>query len=617
MSYTIKKDSLTGVEKTFTPKGFNVVCTFKLKADNVWNGESFTVLLQDPDSHFHDKTLTVETVNGSTETITKTVSYSYASANITISGYSTNYLGEQVTLGNLVNNVPNSTLEQYFTGDTYVDRERTFGRFRFTIKANTGYKFVKDTLFNDIKGGFDYNDELTIARQIAGNAMDDLNIGWAFTGETVEKGTEVINNITGNCDETHTVDGTNVSVTVTGNSETAKFVGVSVDYTDVNGKQKTFVPDYSGNIINISLTDVKKGTTVTLSGAYRLVCTAVNSMTGCTVTGLKDYYIENETVNVIATASGKTHFDAANLPLAKWEMFIGGTEEHEFILSNNGKTATFNFTFPNDKEKVSDSTFTLLGGTVPDTVVAGYGSINVYLVNTKTLEDFSKIRFTKKLNENYEYDYYDIGEYVNRLHKVYVNVPNISPSSLKLANFDTSIATNSVDDSKVHVDFGNVLLPVNSANSNDFNATIQCFIPFVGFVPVDSDFIGKEINLSYDVDLVTGYCAYNLSCDGITINNGTANCSSEIIYKTLANNEIGTIGDLSDLNTVLMGFEPFITIKYFDPLNVPVNNTTEQKRIGDVTGFAQFENVDLSTTNSMLVDEFNDIVSQLESGVYL
>ena len=616
MSLKIAKDSLTGVDKTFTSKGFNVNATFKLKANNVWSGESFKVLFQDPDSNFHDKTFTVETVKGSTETITKTFSYSY-SANITISGYATDYLGEQVTLGNLVNNVPHSTIEQLFTGDTYVDKGVTYGRFRFTIKANDGYKFVKDTLLNDIKGGFDYNDNLTVARQVVGNNMANLNIGWTFTGQTVEKGTEIINNITGNCEETHNIDGTNVSITVTGNSDYAKFVGVSVEYTDINGEPKTFVPDYSGNVINISLTDVKQGTTVNLSGAYRLVCTTVNNMTGCTVTGLKPYYIENETVNVIATANGKTHFDKENLPVANWEPLTGGAEQHPFVLSNNGKTATLNFTFPNDKEKVSDSTFTLLGGTVPDTEVTGYGSINVYLVDTKTLDDFSKIRFTKKLNENYEYEYYDIGEYVNRLHKVYVNVPNVSPTSLKLANFDTSINTNSVDNSKIHLDFGNVLLPVNSDSGNDFNATIQCFIPFVGFVPLDSDFIGKELNLSYDIDLITGYCAFNLSCDGITINNGTANCSSEIIYKTLANDDISTIGDLSDTNTVLMGLEPYITIKYFEPLNVPVNNTTEQKRVGDVTGFAQFENVNLSTNNTMLVDEFNEIVSQLANGVYL
>lgn len=615
MSIAIKKFNLYGATANFKTKGYDVICTFTLNANTVWNGEPFRLEFVDNDSKFHNKTVIVETVKDSTEKIIKTVkNYNYASMSVSVIGYSTTYNGEQIVIGNLVNNVPNSTLEQMYTG---VNTDAGQAITRITLKADDGFKFVEGTLKNDINQGFDYSHNNTVAQQCVGTPLNNLNVGWVFTGQTVEKETEIINNITGNCEETHTIDGTNVSITVTGNSDYAKFVGVSVEYTDINGEIKTVVPDFSGNIINISLTDVKQGTTVTLSGAYRLVCTTVNNMTGCNVTGLKPYYIENETINVIATANGKTHFDANNLPVANWEPLTGGAEEHPFVLSNNGKTATLTFTFPNDREKVSDSTFTLLGGTVPDTEVTGYGSINVYLVDTKTLDDFSKIRFTKKLNENYEYEYYDIGEYVNRLHKVYVDVPNVSPTSLKLANFDTSINTNSVDDSKVHVNFGNVLLPVNSNSGNDFNATIQCFIPFVGFVPVDSDFIGKELNLSYDIDLITGYCAYNLSCDGITINNGTANCSSEIIYKTLANDEISTIGDLSDTNTVLMGLEPFVTIKYFEPLNVPVNNTTEQKRIGDVTGFAQFENVNLTTDSNMLVDEFNEIVSQLANGVYL
>lgn len=614
MSIAIKKIKLYGATANFKTKGLDVICTFTLNANTVWNGEPFTLEFVDNDSHFHNKNVTVETVKDSTETIIKTVkNYNYASMSVSVIGYSTTYNGEQIVIGNLVNNVPHSKLEQMYTGVNSDGNAIT----RITLKTDKGFKFVEGTLKNDLDGGFDYSHNNTVAQQYVSTPLNNLNVGWIFTGTTVAKETEIINNITGNCEETHTIDGINVSITVTGNSDYAKFVGVSVEYTDVNGETKTVVPDYSGNVINISLTDVKEGTNVILSGAYRLVCTTVNSMTGCNVTGLKPYYIENETINVIATANGKTHFDAENLPFANWEPLTGGAEEHTFVLSNNGKTATLTFTFPNDKEKISDSTFTLLGGTVPDTEITGYGSINVYLVNTKTLDDFSKIRFTKKLNENYEYEYYDIGKYVNRLHKVYVDVPNVSPTSLKLANFDTSINTNSVDDSKVHVNFGNVLLPVVSDNSNDFNATIQCFIPFVGFVPVDSDFIGKELNLSYDVDLITGYCAYNLTCNGITINNGTANCSSEIIYKTLANDEISTIGDLSDLNTVLMGLEPYVTVKYFNPLNVPVNNTTEQKRIGDVTGFAQFENVNLSTNNSMLVDEFNEIISQLENGVYL
>lgn len=600
--------------------GLTIDVTIYPKDENEWKGGEVTVTFHDPDhSIVYDEKLTLTVPDSGTETVTGTLNeWNFGDPLITFDGDVTKFVGNPKCLLNLVNNIPHTTVTQEDKGE----REQVYAYLYLHITCENGFKMVRDTIkLNDVEipsPTWSADDTVLISRIYINT--NDCERARTLTGETTSTGkpeTTVTNNITGNCEETHTVDGTKVSITVTGNSDYAKFVGVSVEYTDITGETKTFVPDYSGNVINISLTDVKDGTPVTLSGAYRLVCTTVNSMAGCNVTGLKPYYIENETVNVIATAKGKTHFDAENLPVANWGMVIGGTEEHIFVLSNNGKTATLNFTFPNDKEKVSDSTLTLLGGTVPDTEVKGYGSINVYLVDTKTLDDFSKIRFTKKINENYEYEYYDIGKYVNRLHKVYVDVPNVSPTSLKLANFDTSINTNSVDDSKVHVNFGNVVLPVNSDSANDFNATIQCFIPFVGYVPVDSDFIGKKLNLSYDIDLITGYCAYNLSCDDISINNGTTNCSSEIIYKTLANDEISTIGDLSDLNTVLMGLEPYITIKYFDPLNVPINNTTEQKRIGDVTGFAKFENVNLSANNSMLVDEFNEIVSQLENGVYL
>ena len=604
--------------------GLSINVTIYPKAQNEWKGGTVTVKFHDPDhSTVYDKTLTLTVPESGTETVKGTLKeWTFGTANVTFNGDVTKFVGTPMYLLNLVDNIPHTTVTQEDKGERVQSGLQVYAYLYLHVTCENGFKMVRDTIkYNggEIPEPTWSDDDTVLVSRVYINT-NDRERKRTFTGETVSTGTPettITNNITGNCEETHTVDGTNVSITVTGNSDYAKFVGVSVEYTDVNGEPKTFVPDFSGNVINISLTDVKQGTTVTLSGAYRLVCTTVNNMTGCNVTGLKPYYIENETVNVIATANGKTHFDAANLPVAKFEPLTGGAEEYSFVLSNNGKTATLTFTFPNDRQKVSDSTFTLLGGTVPDTEVTGYGSINVYLVDTKTLDDFSKIRFTKKLNENYEYEYYDIGEYVNRLHKVYVDVPNVSPTSLKLANFDTSINTNSVDDSKIHVDFGNLLLPVVSGDSNDFNATIKCFIPFVGFVSVDSDFIGKELNLSYDVDLITGYCSYNLSCDGITINNGTANCSSEIIYKTLANNEISTIGDLSDTNTVLMGLEPYITIKYFEPLNVTVNNTTEQKRIGDVTGFAQFENVNLTTTNSMLVDEFNEIVSQLGNGVYL
>lgn len=616
-----KTNNVIGTNVTVTVKGLAYNVTIAPETNYVWKGGKVTVTFHDKKytSTIYDKKITLTIPNNGTETVSGTLNdWTPSEPLVTFDGDVTNFTGTHLYYHDLVNNIPNTTVVQEDKGEREKSGIQVYCYLYLHITCDSGFKMIRDTI--KLNGAIMKNqtwsdDDTKCTLKIRSNT-NSLNDRRTLTGETLSTGTNVKNNITGDVIETHTIDGTNVSVTVTGQSEREKFIGVTVTYVTTNGETKTITPEQSSNVINVALNDVKQGTTVTLNGEYRLVCLTANEMTGCDVAGLKDFYIENETVNIVATAKEKTHFNPENVPFARWETTIHGTTEHNFTLSEDGKTATLNFTFPDNKEKVSASTFTLLGGTIPDKEITGYGSINVYLVDTPTLDKFSKIRFTKKLNESYEYDYYDIGEYVNSLHKIYINVEKVSRTSLKLANFDTGIETNSVDESKVQIDFGNVVLPVESGTSNDFNASIQCFIPFVGFVPVDSDFIGKTLNLTYTVDLVTGYCGYNLTCDGISINNGVVNCSSEIPYKTLANDEVGTIGDTSYLNNVLMGLEPYITIKYFDPLNVPVNSTTEQKTIGDVTGFAQFENVNLNTAN-LLVDEYNEIVSQLETGVYL
>ena len=616
------KNNVIGTKVTVTVKGLAFNVTIAPKTNYAWKGGKVTVTFHDQKytSTIYDKKITLTIPINGTETVSGTLNdWSPSEPLVTFDGDVTNFTGTHLYYHDLVNNIPNTTVEQEDKGEREKEGIQVYCYLYLHITCDSGFKMIRDTIKLNgtapIRQTWSEDDaKCTLKIRSNTNSLSDTRR--TLTGETFSTGTNVKNNITGDVTETHTIDGTNVSVTVTGQSEREKFIGVTVKYVATNGETKEIIPEQTTNIINVVLADVKQGTTVTLNGAYRLVCLTVNEITGCDVAGLKDFYVENEVANITATAKEKTHFDAENVPFAQWVTTIHGTTEHPFTLSEDGKTATLNFTFPDDAEKVSDSTFTLLGGTIPDKEITGYGSINVYLVDNKTLNEFSKIRFTKKLNENYEYEYYDVAQYVNTLHKVFVDVPNVSETSLKLANFDTGIETKSVDDSKVHVDFGNVSLPGYSNNSNDFNVNIQCFVPFVGFVPIDSDFIGKSINLSYDIDLVTGYCAYNLKCDDIVINNGVANCSSEIIYKTLANDEVGTVGDSSYLNSVLMGLEPYITVKYYDSLADSINSTKKQVTINTVAGYAQFENVNLNTAN-LLVDEYNEIISQLETGVYL
>lgn len=105
-----------------------------------------------------------------------------------------------------------------------------------------------------------------------------------------------------------------------------------------------------------------------------------------------------------------------------------------------------------------------------------------------------------------------------------------------------------------------------------------------------------------------------LSCDGVTFQIESFSLSRDVIYRL--GTDLNVIGGEQWNEQILYGLEPYVLITENLTVDVPVNNTQENVTIGNVTGFAQFENVALNTVN-LLVDEYNEIVSQLETGVYL
>ena len=140
------------------------------------------------------------------------------------------------------------------------------------------------------------------------------------------------------------------------------------------------------------------------------------------------------------------------------------------------------------------------------------------------------------------------------------------------------------------------------------------FIPCRGVVSIDSKYMGKTVNLSIKVNVITGDSVALISCDGVTFRIESFSLSRDVIYRLGTN--LNVVGGEEWNEQILYGLEPYVLITENLTVNVPVNNTQENVTIGDVTGFAQFENVDLNTVN-LLVDEYNAIISELETGVYL
>lgn len=509
------------------------------------------------------------------------------------------------------NKIPNTEYEAVYNA---LDR-----KYSVTVTCNTGFRFVGIPTVSITGDAFSEPVSLTVSSDRL-TATGEIEVYSESDGLTLDGETETIpvvsdvtvtNNITGTT-ETHTyADGT-VTIRVICADTRKRYVGCKASYGDVS----VDFPVTDSNEITVTLENVPTGSNITLTGECRYVASVETTyLTGCTITGIKPWYIENETVTATLTANEGTYFKT--VPQMQFESgSLIDSHNYDFTVSENRKTATISQKLEFPKESVETATISFVGSTVPEKVVTGYGSINVYSVNDSILNKFSKERFRSDTGEvSLAYDT-DLGDYVNKLHKVFCDVGEVTETTIKCGNYDTLIKAESINEPVVTVDFGNVTLPVNNSDSSDFNATVKVFVPFKGFVAVDADFIGKTLNLKYDVDLVTGDGCYKISVGDIIISQDVVKVSSDVIYKTSKNMNLATIGSSGFSTDYLKGLKPFVVMKYYEPLQDRYNNDNSVKVLSDVTGFAKFKDITLPTIDC-LNSEYNEIVNLLSKGVIL
>lgn len=509
------------------------------------------------------------------------------------------------------NKIPNTDYEAVFDEAT--------SKYTVTVTCNTGYQFVGTPTVYITGDAFSEPVSLSVSSNKL-TATGEIEVYSASDGLTLDGETEMIpvvsdvtvtNNITGTT-ESHTyADGT-VTIRLVCADTRKRYVGCKASYGDVSVN----FPVTDSNDITVTLENVPTGANITLTGECRYVASVETTyLTGCTITGIKPWYIENETVTATLTANDGTYFKT--VPQMQFESgSLLDSHIYDFTVSENKKTATISQKLAVPKESIELATISFVGSTVPEKTVTGYGSINVYSVNDSILNQFSKERFRSSTGEvSLAYDT-DLGDYVNKLHKVYCDVGEVTETTIKCGNYDTLIKAESLNSPVVTVDFGNVTLPVNNSDSSDFNATVKVFVPFKGFVAVDADFIGKTLNLKYDVDLVTGDGCYKISVGDVIISQDVVKVSSDVIYKTSKNMNLATIGSTGFSTDYLKGLKPFVVMKYYEPLQDRYNNDNSVKVLSDVTGFAKFKDITLPTIDC-LNSEYNEIVSLLSKGVIL
>lgn len=498
--------------------------------------------------------------------------------------------------------------------ETVFDRQPNFEKVPF---ANTG--LLNETggiIMVTLKG----NDNDTSAGTDTIQITDlDVNTPVVISGEVVAIAEPVTPTVTNNIAETgesHEWDGKTLTITVKPTSSvSARLDNPKVHYTNTGGEPTTQDMQVEGTPTRLKatavITDLGGDYSVTVTGTYIRTLPLTKSLTNCTSKDpLPDYADFDSLITVELDANPNTEFHTDGTTYLSVRTRIGGREiKTPFTISGDKKKATISYQLANSS---TYSKVNIVGECFPVEVVGKqYGSINVYLVTLDNLKEFAAKRYFTDGGKNV-----DLGEYVNRIKRIYTDITSFSTDVIRCGNFNTGVSCRQPAQDKITLDFGTAVVPAHNADNTDYESEIQIFLPFAGFVNLNNDYAGKTIALQYVINVVTGNGAALLSCDGVVFQVEETEPSSEIIYLS-PGTQVKTVGG-DDWNEMLYyGLEPYIYCKWYESASNGRNNDRQTGILGDFRGFNIFDDVTPIHTAEMLTEEQEMIYAALSDGVYI
>lgn len=440
----------------------------------------------------------------------------------------------------------------------------------------------------------------------------------------------VTNNIA-DATESHTVDGSSVTVNLTSKKV---MLNVSCAYVGKNGNTKN-VPVTVNVVINdvsdtdtatsnasVTLPDVDFSHPIVITGETKQAMRIDYNLSGCTPVTKPTYCFVGEPLTITLTAdSGNEFNDAAKCTITGYNSLTGGRVV-QMTISEDKLTATGTIT-PKVGTSETDDWFIVVDGVAnPQTTpTKKYGFINAYVLNEQNLEDFATARFVP-----YTGDYpstkedpisYDLGDYVNRVKRFFFPVEKGSTSKLMCGNFqvDTNVF-NLASDTKV-ISFGSVNIPNVTQSTADYDTDLNMFVPFIGLVSLPVDLIGCTVELEMRVNLLGGSGVYVLTCNDRIVWTDEVKPCTDVLFRT-QKQEVQVIGGSNFDSTYLMGFTPYIILQKKTITSTGVETSASRlTKVKDVVGFTKLVNVKFADTSNMLMDDVNTIINILRNGFTL
>lgn len=521
----------------------------------------------------------------------------------------------------VTNEIPNTTA----TGEK-------LGMFqaRITVKANEGYKITAAQV--EFTGSYGYPEtaDMTITEDghTATWESDAIEVddGVTLTGTTASEGTPelTVTNEIADTTEQHTYDGQTATFTVNGSYPRYRFKQPTVNYTGTDGQPKTVQMEVEvlerGSIATATVTDIDPTKHVTITGQYLYAIMIEPSLSNCYADPeIPDHLFEGDTLSVVLKANPNTAFDDTDemkIPVFSYQDEHGYYQNKPLTVSEDKQTATGQILLGDYRS------MGVVAEAYPVAVVGEqYGAINVYLVTLDELAEFSGKRFFKETGTDpstgaHIYENIDLGAYVNKIRRVYTNIAASSTDVIRCGNYNTGVSCQQPAQDKITLNFGTAVVPAHNEDNTDYESEIQIFLPFAGFVNLNTDYAGKTIGLQYVINVVTGNGVALLSCNGVVFQVEEIEPSSEIIYLS-PSTQVKTVGG-DDWNEMLYyGLEPYIYCKWYESATGGRNNDRQTGILGDFRGFNVFDDVTPIHTAEMLADEQEMIYAALSDGVYI
>ena len=255
--------------------------------------------------------------------------------------------------------------------------------------------------------------------------------------------------------------------------------------------------------------------------------------------------------------------------------------------------------------------------TKEETINNGLDSIHLYNMSNSELDDLSN-KLISYIKAGPDIATYDYTRFINQVYRLPFSIPSFiktNTTKVECGLVNLTVNTQKLTKETYDIDVGTIDCSGVNKNSLDYNS-LECnlILPYVPSIKLSiNDLIDNKLKITYRINLLNGMCT--IVVDNDTGNIYTSNISVATNLQIFGSYEDKDIGNLNSVlnNKVRQAYLLISSNKPIDNLTCyPCNDHGKLKNYHGLT----------KTTNTTIniggtINEVNDIISQLERGVFI